>query len=98
MPATYTEIGSLISRDPALRDGRPTIAGTGICVRTIAIENNRGLSPEEIVADRPHLCLAQVHAALAFYFANRREIDSDIAAEDAAYDTAARAASRQPPR
>lgn len=29
------------------------------------------------------LTLAQIHAALAYYHANRDEIDTDIAAEDA---------------
>ena len=47
MPVAVTGIGALICRDPALRGGRPVIAGTGICVRTIVIANNRGLSPEE---------------------------------------------------
>jgi len=32
------------------------------------------------------LTLAQIHAALAYYYANRDEIDSDIAAEDAAIE------------
>ena len=90
MPVAFTEIGGLITRDPVLRGGRPIIAGTGICVRTIAIENNRGLSPEEIAADRPQLSLAQVHGALAFYHASKREIDADVAAEERAYDEGAR--------
>ena len=33
-----------------------------------------------------HLTLAQIHAALTYYHANRDEIDSDIAAEDAAVE------------
>ena len=85
MPVVFTEIGTLITRDPALRGGRPILAGTGVCVRTIAIESNRGLSPEEIAADRPQLSLAQIYAALAFYHANKQEIDADIAAEEQAY-------------
>jgi uncharacterized protein (DUF433 family) len=60
MPVAFAEIGTLIARDPALRGGRPIVAGTGICVRTIAIESNRGLTPEEIAADRPPLSLAQI--------------------------------------
>jgi len=87
----FAEIGDLITRDPALRGGRPIIAGTGICVRTIAVESNRGFSPEEIAADRPALTLSQIHAALAFYYANQREIDADIAAEERAYDDGVRA-------
>lgn len=90
MPGAFTEIGSLITRDPALRGGRPIIAGTGTCVRTIAIENNQGLSPEEIAAERPALAVAQVHAPLAFYHANKLEIDADIVAEEHAYDEGVR--------
>ncbi len=90
MPGTFTEIGAMITRDPALRGGRPILAGTGVSVRTIAIDSNRGLSPEEIAADRPPLSLAQVYAALAFYHANKQEIDADIEAEDRAYDEGAR--------
>jgi hypothetical protein len=36
--------------------------------------------------ERSHLTLAQVHAALAYYYANRDEIDDDIAAEEAVVD------------
>ena len=97
MSVAFNEIGALISRDPALRGGRPIIAGTGTCVRTIAIDNNLGLSPEEIAADRPPLTLAQVYAALSFYHANKEEIDADIAAEEQAYDDGVRA-SRLPLR
>jgi uncharacterized protein (DUF433 family) len=59
-------------------------------VRTIAIDSNRGLLPEEIAAERQHLSLAQIHAGLAFYFLNKREIDADIAAEDQAYEDGVR--------
>jgi len=86
MQAAFTEIGTLITRDPALRGGRPILAGTGVCVRTIAIDSNRGLSPEEIAAERPPLSLAQIYAGLAFYHANKQEIDADIAAEEQAYE------------
>jgi uncharacterized protein (DUF433 family) len=90
MPVAFTEIGALIARDPALRGGRPIIAGTGVCVRTIATESNRGLSPEDIAAERPLLSLAQIYAALAFYHVNKQEIDADIAAEEQAYDEGVR--------
>lgn len=90
MPVAFAEIGALIARAPSLRGGRPIIAGTGASVRTIAIENNRGLSPEEIAADRQPLSLAQIYAGLAFYHANKQEIDADIAAEDQAYEEGVR--------
>lgn len=97
MPTAFTEIGALIIRDPALRSGRPIIAGTGISVRTIAIESNSGLTPEEIAADHAPLSLAQVYAGMAFYHSNKKDIDADIAAEEEAYDEGVRA-SRLPLR
>jgi hypothetical protein len=42
------------------------------------------MSPEEIAEDYPHLTLAQVHAALAYYHANREEIEADIAQDEVA--------------
>jgi uncharacterized protein (DUF433 family) len=41
-----------------------------------------GLVPEEIVAKFGHLSLAQVHAALACYYANKTGIDADLEAEE----------------
>ena len=79
--ATVTEIGSLISRRPDIRGGRPCIAGTGVSVRRIAQWHNMGLIPEEIARKFGHLSLAQVHAALAYYHANQAEIDGDLEAE-----------------
>ena len=82
MPA-IVDIGTLIERSPEIRKGRPCIAGTGVTVRRIAGWHNLGLTPEEIAAKIEHLTLAQIHAALAYYHANRDEIDSDIAREEA---------------
>ena len=96
MPSALIEIGTLIARDPDLHGGRPLIAGTGVSVRAIAIDSNRGLSPEEIVADRPQLSLAQVFAALAYYHANKADIDADLRAEDLAYEDGAASANRPP--
>ena len=85
--ATAIEIGSLISRRPEIRGGRPCIAGTGVSVRRIALWHNMGLIPEEITRKIDHLSLAQVHAALAYYHANQAEIDEDLESE--ARETAA---------
>ena len=80
---TTVDIGTLIETSPEIRKGRPCIAGTGVTVRRIVGWYNLGLAPEEIAAKMEHLTLAQIHAALAYYHANRDEIDTDIAAEDA---------------
>ena len=75
--ATVIDIGSLIARHPGIRGGRPCIAGTGVSVRRIAQWHNLGLIPEEIARKFGHLSLAQVHAALAYYHANRAAIDAE---------------------
>jgi uncharacterized protein (DUF433 family) len=80
---TVTDIGSLIVRTDNIRGNRPRVAGTGVTVRRIVGWYKRGLTPEEITTEVPHLSLAQVYAALAYYHANREEIEADIAAEDA---------------
>ena len=48
-----------------------------------------GMKPEEIIAEITHLNLAQVHAALGYYYANKQQIDADIATEDAECDRVA---------
>ena len=51
------------------------MAGTRIRVWDIHVWHNlRGQSPEQIVVEFPQLTLADVHAALAYYFDHREEI------------------------
>ena len=45
-----------------------------------------GIKPQEIIAEIPHLSLAQVQAALAYYYVGKEEIDADIAAGEAECD------------
>ena len=79
---TAIDIGKLIVRSDDIRGGRPRIAGTGVTVRRVVGWYKLGLDPEEIADRVGHLSLAQVHAALAYYHANRDEIETDIAAEE----------------
>lgn len=39
-----------------------------------------GWSPEEIHFQHPHLSLAQIHSALAYYYDNQEKLDSEIEA------------------
>jgi len=80
--AKVADIGTYIVQTPKIRGGRPHIAGTGVTVRRIVGWYKLGLSPEEIAAEIPHLTLAQVHAALAYYHANQEEIEQEIAEEE----------------
>ena len=82
MPATV-EIGQLIERRPELRRGRPILAGTGVSVHRTVGWFKLGKSPEEIAENFGHISLAQVHAALAYYHANREEIEGYLEEEEA---------------
>jgi len=63
--------------------GRPCIAGTRVRVQDIVLRTESGESPDEILAALPHLSMADVHAALAYYHDNRDAIDGQIAESDA---------------
>jgi len=69
---------NLIVSNPKVRSGRPCIAGTGLRVLDIAIAmlfHDR--SVDELASDYG-VTLAQVHAALAYYYEHKTEIDADI--------------------
>ena len=86
MTTAMVDIGTLIIRTPDVRGGRPRIVGTGVTVQRIVGWYKLGLSPEEIAEEFGHLTLAQVHAALAYYHANRQEIESALTADEAEAD------------
>jgi uncharacterized protein (DUF433 family) len=68
---------------PGVRSGQPRIDGHRITVADVAIWHERmGLSPDEIVSSRPSITLSDVHAALAYYYEHRQQIDADIAADE----------------
>lgn len=75
---TTVDIGSLIYSRPDLHSGRPCIADTGMTVHAIAVRHMQGMSAEEILEHFPDLDLARIHAALAYYFANREQIEFDL--------------------
>ncbi|MBI1901700.1 MAG: DUF433 domain-containing protein [Planctomycetia bacterium] len=63
---------------PGVAGGKPRIAGHRITVQDIAIWHERlGQSADEIAAEYD-LTLADVYAALAYYFDHREEIDRSI--------------------
>lgn len=55
------------------------ITGTKMKVRQIVMEKNIwGLSSEEIQEGHEHLSLAQIYAALSYYYEHQAEIDEEI--------------------
>ena len=76
-----TQIATLLVSTPDVCGGRLRIDGTRITAHQIAVWYKQGYSPEEVAEQYPQLTLAQVYAALAYYHANREEIEADLVAE-----------------
>lgn len=71
-----------IVQDPEHSDGTPTIEGTGIRVKDIAVAyEHSGCEPDEITQLYPDLSLGDVHRALAYYYDHIDEFRSASAAE-----------------
>lgn len=68
-----------ITRSRSILSGIPVVTGTRTPVRAIAGYYQMGMSTDEILQSLPHLTLAQLHAALAFYFDHQKQIDRDLA-------------------
>jgi uncharacterized protein (DUF433 family) len=59
--------------------GAPVLAGTTMkVVELVMAQRAHGLSPEELHFQCPSLSLGQVHAALAYYWDHKDELDADI--------------------
>jgi len=56
------------------------ITGTNTKVIEVVLDKLAyGWSPEETHFQHPHLSLAQIHAALSYYYEHQEQLDSDIA-------------------
>ena len=63
------------------------IAGHRIRVQDVVVWHAKlGLTPDEIVYQHPTITLADIHAALAYYWDHRDEIERQITAGRAASD------------
>ena len=81
--STLTNIDTLIVCTPGICGGRPRIQGSRITVENIVIDYQAGMNPKDIITEKKHLTLAQVYAALAYYYTNQEVMDREIAAEEA---------------
>ena len=75
---------SHITKIPGVCGGRPAIDGTRVRVLNIVYLHKQGYTLEQMLEEYP-LTLAQVHAALAYYYDHREEIEGYIK-EDEAWD------------
>jgi len=72
-------LNSLIELD---EHGIPWIAGANTKVVEVVLDKMaHGSSAEEMHLQYPHLSLAQIHAALSFYYEHQSEIDAQILRE-----------------
>lgn len=68
-----------ITKTPGVCGGRACIAGHRIRVMDIVVLHEmRGMSPAEIVYQYPGITVADVHAALTYYFDNLDEIKQEF--------------------
>jgi len=71
-----------ITTTPGVCGGKPCIAGTRIRVQDIYTwHESHGKSPDEIVRDFPQLTLADVYAALSYFWANQQTMLAAIRAD-----------------
>ena len=78
-----------ITRTPGVCGGKACIAGHRVRVLDIVEwHEHQGMSPDEIVSEIPSLTLAEVHAALSYYFDHLEEIRAEMGAEQVRNDAA----------
>ena len=77
--ATATKtVYSHITKDPDVCGGRACIDGTRIRVVDIACLQREGYTPERMLEVYPSLNLAQIHAALSYYYEKPQEIEDAL--------------------
>ena len=77
-------ISEHIEITPGTCGGKPRIAGHRIKVQDVAIwYEEMNLSPQQIVDRYPTITLSDVHAALAYYYDNKQEIQQQIEEDEA---------------
>lgn len=82
--AIVSSIREHIAKTPDVCGGKACIAGHRVRVSDIVVWHEmRGYSLDEIVCMFPGITLADVHAALAYYFDNREEIEEEFRRDDA---------------
>lgn len=62
------------------------IIGTRVSLDSVVYAFRQGLLPESIAQSYPLLDLEKVYGAIAFYLANRQDIDAYLAAEEEAFE------------
>lgn len=87
MPATQPSYAHITFKDGPFGDEVPHIDGTRMkVIHLVRAKRAHGWSPEEMKFQYPHLSLAQIHAALAYYYDHQEALDADIERRDQRVD------------
>lgn len=73
-----------ITKTPGVCGGKACIDDTRIRVNNVVWLHKEGVAPGQILERYPDLSLAQVHAALAYYYDHVEEIEAELANEEQA--------------
>jgi uncharacterized protein (DUF433 family) len=68
-----------IVKEPGYCGGRAAIDNTRIRVSNVVFLHEQGKTPSEILVEYPSLSLAQIHAALTYYYDHKEEIEAEFA-------------------
>ena len=68
-----------ITKHPDICAGKASIDKTRIRVNNVVWLHKEGYSPAQILVEYPDLNLAQIHAALAYYYDHPEEIEAELA-------------------
>lgn len=72
-----------ITRTPSVCGGKPCIAGHRVRVIDVVLRHERlGQSADEIVNEFPGISLADVYAALAYYYDHRDEMEAELSRDE----------------
>jgi uncharacterized protein (DUF433 family) len=71
-----------VTKTPGVCGGKACIEGTRIRVNNVAFLHKQGASDEKIRSAYPDLTPAQIHAAIAYYYDNREEIEAELGADE----------------
>jgi len=71
-----------VAKTPGICGGKARIEGTRVRVQSVVLLHEEGASDDRIREQYPDLTPAQIHAALAYYYDNREEVDAQFEEDD----------------
>ena len=86
MATAAKTVYSHITKQRGVRGGKACIDDTRISVADVVALLKQGLDDRRILQQYSSLNLAQVHAAISYFYENLEEVEADLAEDDNAED------------